>query len=181
MAGTRASMDLLTKEKAPQEMKFNVIGLRDEADRLKLAVKKTNQYGAYQNIKSHAFELTHPKKDVVCRFPITMVKYKGRIPKIGTVDAHDVPEETYMFFEDQAQWNKKYLTHAYSEKEKQRGYIVASDPQTYSVSTYYECLPNSVLKSTRYKDMYLQKYANNYSDLTEEGISEEFYVLLCNA
>ena len=33
-AGTRASMDLLTKEKAPQDMKFNIIGGRDENERL---------------------------------------------------------------------------------------------------------------------------------------------------
>ena len=141
MAGTRGSMDLLTEEKAPPDMKIHAIGGRDVADRRRLhdAVKKTNQAGSYQKLKTH-----------------------------------------YMFFEDQAKWNRKYLTHTYSDKEKQQGFIIVSDPQTYSVSNNYQCLPNSVLKSTRYKDAYMQKYAANYSELDAEGGKEEYYVFLCN-
>ena len=110
-----------------------------------------------------------------------MVKYKGRIPKIGEIDAHDVPEDTYMFFEDQTSWSQKYLTHGWSEEVKMRGIIVASNPLIYSELKYYECTSRSVLGSTQYKAMYLQKHANNHPDLNDNRIREEFYVLKCNA
>ena len=182
MAGTRGSMDLLTEEKAPPDIKIHAIGGRDVGDRRRLhdAVKKTNQAGSYQKLKTHGFELAQPKSAVMCYFPITLVKLKGRIPKVGDTEGRDVPEDHYMFFEDQAKWNRKYLTHTYSDKEKQQGFTIVSDPQTFSVSNYYEGLPNSVLKSTRYKDPYMQKYAANYSELDAEGVKEEYYVFLCN-
>ena len=120
MAGARGSMDLCTRDKAPTGIRIHAIAGRDEGNRrkLKAAVEKTNQDGPFQEMGGHAFELVQPKKDVICGFPITMVKCKGRMPKNGTVDAHDVQDETFMFFEDQSVWNKKYLTYDWSEKEK---------------------------------------------------------------
>ena len=85
-----------------------------------------------------------------------------------------------MFFEEQAEWNKKYLTYNMSEKDKQRGYMVPSLPHTYSVSNYYECFPNEVLKSTRYKEAYLKHYEATETTLTSDMISEDYYIFLCN-
>ena len=76
----------------------------------------------------------------------------------------------------------KEIPHwAWTEPEKQRGTVVASNPLIYSVPNYYECISRSVLESTKYREMYLQKHANNYPDLNDDRIREEFYVLKCNA
>ena len=122
MTGARASMDLLSKDDAPQAVKLTVIGGRadDKRQAVTAALGKTNQFGPFQDLDGHWFETTF-KKGLMSNFPVTMVKYKGRIPKIGETDAHDVPEDTYMFFEDQTNWSKKYLTYGWSEEEKKEG------------------------------------------------------------
>ena len=66
----------------------------------------------------------------MCNFPVTMVKYEGKIPKLGTEEPKEVPEDTYMFFEDQAIWNKKWLTHNYTEPEQRRGTVVTQIQNT---------------------------------------------------
>ena len=81
--------------------------------------------GAFQNLKGHWFETTF-KAVTMCNFPVTMVKYKGKIPKVGATEAKDIPEETYIFIEKQAEWSKKYLTKGWSKEVKMERYIVAS-------------------------------------------------------
>ena len=117
----------------------------------------------------------------MCNFPITMVKYKGQFPAVGTGAAHSVPEATYMFFEDQWKWNKKYLTHNFTNPEKRRGTIVASNPDSYSVTNYYACIPESVMKSSVYKEMYMQKYKTSHPEINAARVREEFYAFKCNA
>ena len=114
MAEARASMDLLGVNDVVTfaKGKLKAIGGRANNDRqtVTAALRATNQTGSFRNLKGHWFETTF-KAVTMCNFPITMVKYKGRIPKIGETDAHDVPEDTYMFFEDQKNWSMKYLTY----------------------------------------------------------------------
>ena len=57
---------------------------------------------------------------------------------------------------------------------------MASNADSYTNTVYYSCLPNVALKSTKYRDMYLQKHANNYADLNADRLIEECYVLKCN-
>ena len=99
MARGRGSMELLSKQKAGTDLKFNVVGGRSNAARKALedAMIATDQDGAFQELGGHTFETVFQKVQM-CNFPITMVKYKGQIPKIGTAAAHSVPEATYMFF-----------------------------------------------------------------------------------
>ena len=58
MAGARASMELLSKQKADKDLKFNVVGGRDDNTTKipEAALKKTNQYGAFQDLGGHMFE-----------------------------------------------------------------------------------------------------------------------------
>ena len=167
MAGARTSMETLSKKDAGNDVKLNVILGRENTKRqaLETAVRDTNQYGAFQELGGQFFETTFNKKAQMCNFPVTLVEYEGKIPKLGDKEPQDVPEDTYMFFEDQAEWNKKYLTHNYTEPDKKRGTIVASNADSYTNTVYFTCLPNVVLKSTKYRDMYLQKHSNNYPDL----------------
>ena len=75
MTGARASMDLLSKDDAPQAVKLTVIGGRadDKRQAVTTALRKTNQYGPFQNVDGHWFETTF-KKGIMCNFPVTMAQ-----------------------------------------------------------------------------------------------------------
>ena len=73
---------------------------------------------------------------------------------MGNTNAKDVPEETYMFIEEQAEWSKKYLTKGWSKEVKMEGYIVASNPLIYRDPKYFESIPNSLLKCKKYNEYY---------------------------
>ena len=182
MAGARGSMELISKQEAGKDLKFNYIDGRSNDTRkgLEYAMMNTDQSGAFQELGGHTFETVFQKVQM-CNFPITMVKYKGQIPAVGTGAAHSVPEATYMFFEDQWKWNKKYLTHNFTNPEKRRGVIVASMPDSYLVTDYFYHLPGSVMKSSTYKDMYMQKYKHSHPEINANYVQEEFYALKCNA
>ena len=65
-----------------------------------------------------------------------MVTLTGVIPKVLDKEAHDTKAETFMFFEEQTEWNKKYLTYTLSDKEKHKGYMIPSATHTYSITNY---------------------------------------------
>ena len=180
MAEARVSMELIGVNDGP--CKLTAIGGRSDTNRQNItaAVKATNQMGAFQNLKGQWFEITF-KAVTMCNFPVTMVKCNSKIPKIGTTDAKDVPEETYLFIEEQAEWCTKYLTKGWSKEVKMEGYIVASNPTIYQDPRYFESMPEAFLQCKTYKEYYKQKYANNYPSLKDEWIKEEYYVLKCNS
>ena len=102
MTTTSRSMELISKEKAGKDIKFNTIDGRynDIRKGLKDAIAATDQEGAFQRLGDHTFETVF-QKGQMCNFAITLVKYTGEIPAVGTGAPHKVPEATYMFFEPQ--------------------------------------------------------------------------------
>ena len=127
------------------------------------------------------FKTKFENNSVKCNFPITVVRYKGRIPKIGDKNAKDVPGDNYIFIEEQAAWSQKYLTHNWSDAAKARGFIVASDPLIYAEQKYFECIPQTVFYSKTHRSAYLSKHKVANATLTDNMISEVFFVLKCNA
>ena len=181
MASARDSMETVSKKDAG--VKLVPLSGRSDPKRqaLETAVRKTGQYGAFQELGGQFFETTFNHKAQMCNFPVTMVKYEGKIPKLGTEEPKAVPEDTYMIFEPQVVWNKKWLTHNHTEPEKRRGTVVASMPDSYLVTDYFYHLPGSVMKSSTYKDMYMQKYKHSHPEINANYVQEEFYALKCNA
>ena len=53
-------------------------------------------------------------------------------------------------------------------------------PDSYTNTEYYSCLPNVVLKSTKYREMYVQKHINFFANLKASVLVEEYYVFKCN-
>ena len=90
---------------------------------------------------SQSFETTFNVKDQMCNFPVTLVTYEGKVPATGSEPEKAVPALTYMVFDPQIEWNKKWLTYNHSEPEKQRGVKVASMTDSYTNTEYYYCLP----------------------------------------
>ena len=164
MASARDSMETVSTDDAG--VKLTALPGRSDDQRKKLEkdVRKTAQHGAFKELGGQFFETIFNSKNQMCNFPVTMVKYEGKIPKLGTEGPKAVPEDTYMIFEPQAVWNKKWLTHNHTEPEKRRG-TEASMPDSYTNTEYYACLPNVVLKSTKYREMYIQKHINNFNNL----------------
>ena len=96
-------------------------------------------------------------------------------------DPSKVPEETYMFFEPQWEWNKKYLTHSFVKSEKKKGVVIASQPDSYSVTDYFYKNTKTVMKCSSYKDMYVQKHKNSYPEINANYVLKEFFAFKCNA
>ena len=82
----------------------------------------------------------------------------GVIPTIGQVAAHNTAAKTFMFFEEQYEWNTTHLTYNLSKKEKQEGFQMPSRTHTYPEPNYFKSFPHEVLASTRYKDDYLTRH-----------------------
>ena len=80
MADARVSMELIGVNDGP--CKLTAIGGRSDTERqdITAAVKATNQMGAFHNLKGQWFETTF-KAVTMCNFPVTMVTYKGKIPR----------------------------------------------------------------------------------------------------
>ena len=99
MAEARASMGLVDRSdlaaQGAKAIALKQIGGRDDADRvgIKNALEATNQVGLFRDLKGHTFETKFENNPVKCNFPITVVRYKGRIPKIGEMAAKNVPED----------------------------------------------------------------------------------------
>ena len=132
-------------------------------------------------MKGHMFETKFQGSGVKCNFPITIVRYKGRIPASGDKVAKNIPEDTYVFIEEQAIWSQKYLTHNWSDEVKARGFIVASNPLSYKEQKYFECIPRTVLSSQTHRSAYLAKHKVANKGFTDNMITEEFYVFKCDA
>ena len=126
------------------------------------------------------FETTFNSKNQMCNFPVTLVKYEGQIPAKGKEKEKDVPAATYMVFEPQIKWNKKWLTHTHTEPEKRKGTLVASMPDSYTNTEYFNCLPHVVIKSDQYREMYVQANKNDFNSLTISMLKEEFTVFKGN-
>ena len=102
MASARDSMETVSKKDAGVKL-ISLSGREDpKRQALETALRKTSQYGAFQELGGQFFETTFNKKAQMCNFPVTLVKYEVKIPKLGDKEPQDVPEDTYMFFEDQA-------------------------------------------------------------------------------
>ena len=143
---------------------------------LKKNVEDTNQDGLFQKLGSQSFEIVFNVKNTMCNFPVTLVTYEGKIPKKGSEPEKKVPASTYMVFEPQIEWNKKWLTFNYVEPEKRKGAKVASMPDTYTNTEYYYCLPKTVARSVQYRKMYVDSNKATYKNLTTEDPKEEFTV-----
>ena len=74
MAGTRGSMELISKQEAGTDLKFNCIDGRSNDTRKGLgdAIIDTDQAGAFQELGGHTFETVFQKVQM-CNFPIMMV------------------------------------------------------------------------------------------------------------
>ena len=175
MAGARASIELLSKKKADKDLKLNAVGGREDNTRqaLATAVKATSQYGKFQKLDGQFFETTFNHKNQMCNFPVTLVKYEGVVPASGSETEKLVPALTYMVFEPQIEWNKKWLTYNFSEPEKRRGVKVASMPESYTNTEYEYCLPKIVAQSNQYREMYVEKNKGNINQLTSKEHKRE--------
>ena len=147
---------------------------------LKKNVEDTNQDGLYQQLGSQSFETVFNVKNTMCNFPVTLVTYEGKIKKKGSEPEKNVPPLTYMVFEPQIEWNKKWLTFNFVEPEKRKGAKVASMPDTYTNTEYYYCLPKSVARSVQYRNMYVDTNKATYKNLTSDDLKEQFTVFKCN-
>ena len=176
MTSSRDAMETL----APGDPDVKIKALDGRSDpirkELEKKVKDTNQNGLFQKLGDQFFETTFNHKNQMCNFPVTLVKYEGKVPANGSETEKSVPALTYMVFEPQIKWNKKWLTYNYSEPEKRKGVVVASMPDSYTNTEYFNCLPNIVAQSTQYREMYVKTNKGNYSRLTINDLKEEFTV-----
>ena len=145
-----------------------------------LDANANNQQPLFQELEGHRFSQIRPLQEDVCRFPVMLVTLQGRIPANGQVAAVNMPAETFMFFEEQFEWNKKYLTYNLSKKEKQEGYQVPSMTHTYPVPQYYKGFPSAVIASRIYREDYLTRHQATNAALEEDMITENYYALMCN-
>ena len=104
----------------------------DKRAALKGLLEKTDQDGPYQQLGSQSFETVFNVKNTMCNFPVTLVTYEGKIKRSKNGPEQDVPPLTYMVFEPQIEWNKKWLTYNFTEPEKRKGVKVASMPDSYT-------------------------------------------------
>ena len=104
MASARESMETVSADDAG--VKLTALPGRSDPQRKQLEkdVRATDQHGPFQELGGQGgqfFEMSFNSKNQMCNFPVTMVKYEGKIPKIGTEKEKAVPEDTYMIFEPQ--------------------------------------------------------------------------------
>ena len=84
MASARDSMETVSANDAG--VKLTALPGRSDDQRKKLEkdVRKTAQHGAFKELGGQFFETVFNSKNQMCTFPVTMVKYEGKIPKLGT-------------------------------------------------------------------------------------------------
>ena len=103
-----------------------------QREEFKKKVEKTNQDGLFKKLGNQSFKTTFNVKNVMCNFQVTLVTYEGKIPAKGSEPEKTVPALTYMVFEPQIEWNKKWLTFNFVKPEKREGTKVATMPDTYT-------------------------------------------------
>ena len=149
-------------------------------DRLKAELAKTDQEGPYQQLGVQCFETEFQSKNTMCNFPISLVTYEGKIPRSNSGPEQDVPSLTYMVFEPQFEWNRKWLTFNFEKPEKKEGTKVASMPDTYTNTEYYYSLAKPVARSRQYRNMYVDTNKTTYPRLIADDLREHYTVFKCN-
>ena len=124
----RDSMDTLAA--GEPDTAIHTVGGRDNDKRkkLKLELEKTDQAGPYQQLGVQCFETEFQSKIKMCNFPVSLVTYEGKIPRSNGSPEQDVPPLTYMVFEPQFEWNRRWLTYNFEKPEKKEGTKIASMP-----------------------------------------------------
>ena len=147
---------------------------------LAAAVKDTNQPGIYQTLDEHFFGTEHKPGTLRCNFPVTLVTYEALIPEDKT-DGQKVEKATYLILEPQFEWNKKWLTYSFEKPNKtNKGYRIASEPDTYANTQYFYCLSHEAAHTKLYSKMYVANKNGTYAKLTEKDVWETFHVMKCN-
>ena len=84
-----------------------------------------------------------------------------------------IAPDTYMNFEEATQWSIDNLMHSKGQDKHTSHLQMASAPNSYSVPTYFHYVPNKIMESDKYLNIYLAKHQATYNTLTEEMITDD--------
>ena len=123
------------------------------------------------------------KSYVACHLPIpvlviiTTVKKKTSLNKV-----ENIPEKYTWAMEEAAEWCKLHLTF---DEIKSKTFLiplkVASDPEIYAISNYFEYIPTNVIDAEeKYKNLFLKKHENTHQGMTLNNIKVKYRIFKCN-
>ena len=119
---------------------------------------------------------------VSCHLPVPVLIINARCKKKTSLTKFDNLEEEYTWaMEEAAEWCKLHLTY---DEIKVKNMInplkVASDPEVYALSNYFEYLPTQVKSAEeKYKKHFVKKYEKTHT-ITTSDVTVIYRVFKCN-
>ena len=151
--------------------------------RLEDALKVTNQDGKIEIIGDDIFATKAATigASARCNFKLDLVQCSAALPGAGPQGgALVIAPDTYMYFEEATLWSSNNLTHSKGQDKHTQHLQIASPPSSYSVPTYFNYVPNAIMASDKYQDMYLAKHQATHNALTMDMVTDMRFTFKCS-